>query len=92
MRISYLVAENFLQLSGGEYPVVKLLPNAVLVIKGEATVSQKITPQPSRDEEVEISLFDRLRALRRELALRENVPPYMIFADSTAERVSSALS
>ena len=87
-RISYLVAENFLQLSGGEYPVVKLLPDAVLVIKGEATVSQKITPQPSRDEDEEISLFDRLRALRRQLALRENVPPYMIFADSTLRELA----
>jgi len=87
-RISYLVAENFLQLSSGEYPVVKLLPNAVSVIKGEAKVSQKVSPQPSREKAEEISLFDRLRALRRELALRENLPPYMIFADSTLREMA----
>jgi ATP-dependent DNA helicase RecQ len=87
-RINYLVAESFLELSGGEYPVVKLLPNAVLVIKGEAKVSQKVTPQPSRELAEEVTLFDRLRALRRELALRENLPPYMIFADSSLREMA----
>lgn len=87
-RISYLVAEGYLQLSGGEYPVVKLLPDAVSVIKGEAKVSQKVSPQPSREKVEEIGLFDRLRALRRELALRENLPPYMIFADSTLREMA----
>lgn len=87
-RISFLVAENFLQLSSGEYPVVKLLPNAVSVIKGETKVWQKVSPQPVREIAVEISLFDRLRALRRELAHRENLPPYMIFADSTLREMA----
>ena len=87
-RINYLVAENFLQLSNGEYPVVKLLPNAVLVIRGEAKVSQKVSPQPAREKAEEVSLFDRLRALRRELALRGNLQPYMIFADSTLREMA----
>jgi len=87
-RINYLVAENFLELSGGEYPVVKLLPNAVLVIKGEAKVSQKVSAKPARAMAEEISLFDRLRALRRELALRGKLPPYMIFADSTLREMA----
>ena len=87
-RINYLVAENFLQLAGGEYPVVKLLPTAVAVIKGELKVTQKVTPQPTREVVEEIGLFDRLRALRRELALRENLPPYMIFADSTLREMA----
>jgi len=87
-RISYLVAENYLELAGGEYPVVKLLPSAVAVLKGEAKVSQKISPQPSREKAEEVGLFDRLRALRRALAIRENLPPYMIFADSTLREMA----
>ncbi|TGE30931.1 DNA helicase RecQ [Desulfosporosinus sp. Sb-LF] len=87
-RINYLIAENYLQLSNGEYPVVKLLPNAVLVIKGEAKVRQKVSLLPSRKETEEVSLFDRLRALRREIAQRENLPPYMIFADSTLREMA----
>ena len=67
-RINYLVAENYLQLSSGEYPVVKLLPEAIAVIKGEVKVTQKVSQQPSRQEAEEVNLFDRLRALRREIA------------------------
>lgn len=87
-RINYLVAEDYLRLSGGEYPVVKLQTKAVSVIKGEAKVTQKVTQKPVRAEVEEISLFERLRALRRELAQRENLPPYMIFADSTLREMA----
>lgn len=87
-RINFLVAEGYLQLSNGEYPVVKLQPNAVLVIKGEAKVTQKVSQQPSREKTVEVNLFDSLRTLRRKIALRENLPPYMIFADSTLREMA----
>jgi len=86
--INCLVAEGYLQLSNGEYPVVKLLPNAVSVLKGEAKVTRKVSPKPSREKSEEVSLFDQLRALRREIALRENLPPYMIFADSTLREMA----
>jgi len=86
--INYLVAEGYLQLTNGEYPVVKLLPNAVSVLKGEAKVTRKVSPKPTREESEEVSLFDRLRALRREIAIRENLPPYMIFADSTLREMA----
>ncbi len=86
--INRLVAEGYLQLSNGEYPVVKLLPNAILVLKGEAKVTQKVSAKPSREESDEVSLFDRLRVLRREIAIRENLPPYMIFADSTLREMA----
>lgn len=86
--INYLVAEGYLQLSNGEYPVVRLQPNAVSVLKGEAKVTRKVSPKPHRQESEEVSLFDRLRVLRREIALRENLPPYMIFADSTLREMA----
>ncbi|MGC7873875.1 DNA helicase RecQ [Desulfosporosinus sp. SYSU MS00001] len=86
--INYLVAESYLQLSTGEYPVLKLMPSAVSVIKGETKVMKKVSLQPSRDVVEEVSLFDRLRALRKELAAQENLPPYMIFADSTLREMS----
>ncbi|MCB8816931.1 DNA helicase RecQ [Desulfosporosinus shakirovi] len=88
--INYLVAEGYLQLSTGEYPVVKLQPNAVFVLKGEAKVNRKVSPKHYRKESEEVSLFDRLRTLRREIAIRENLPPYMIFADSTLREMAQA--
>lgn len=86
--INYLIAEGYLQLSGGEYPVVKLLPGAVAVLKGKERVARKVSPKPIRQESDEVSLFDSLRALRREIAVRENLPPYMIFADSTLREMA----
>ncbi|AFM42396.1 ATP-dependent DNA helicase, RecQ-like protein [Desulfosporosinus acidiphilus SJ4] len=86
--INFLVAESYLQLSTGEYPVLKLMPSAVSVIKGETNVMKKVSPQPSKDAVEEVSLFDQLRALRKELAAEENLPPYMIFADSTLREMS----
>jgi len=90
-RINFLVAEGYLQLSSGEYPVVRLQPSAIAVIKGEAIVTQKVSKLPSREEAVEVNLFDCLRVLRRKIALRENLPPYMIFADSTLREMAQAL-
>lgn len=87
-RINYLVAENFLQLSTGEYPVVKLLPIALSVLKGEANVTQRLSRKPSGEKAEEISLFDCLRVLRRKIALQENLPPYMIFADTTLREMA----
>ncbi|HEX3044942.1 MAG TPA: DNA helicase RecQ, partial [Bacillota bacterium] len=78
--INRLVAEGYLALSGGEYPVVKIRPQAVAVIKKQARVWQKV---PKKVEEVvdaptrsRAELFERLRQLRKELATREHVPPY----------------
>lgn len=90
-RINYLVAEGYLQLSKGEYPVVKLQAKAVSVIRGEEKVSQRVSRQPSRQQGPEVNLFDLLRELRKKIALRENLPPYMIFADSTLREMAGRL-
>ncbi|KJR44965.1 ATP-dependent DNA helicase RecQ [Desulfosporosinus sp. I2] len=87
-RINYLVAENYLQLSSSEYPVVGLLPIALSVLKGEVKVTQRISRKSSNEKVEEISLFDSLRVLRRKLALQENLPPYMIFADTTLREMA----
>ncbi len=87
-RINYLLTEDYLRLSGGEYPTVKLQPKAISVLKGEAKVTQKVTQQPLPQETETQSLFDRLRSLRRETALKENLPPYMVFTDSTLREMS----
>ncbi|MNR37613.1 ATP-dependent DNA helicase RecQ [compost metagenome] len=36
------------------------------------------------------TLFEQLRLLRREMAAREKVPPYIIFADSTLREMSES--
>ncbi|HBF39514.1 MAG TPA: DNA helicase RecQ [Firmicutes bacterium] len=86
-RINSLVSEDYLQLTQGKYPVVKLQPKASPVLKGELKVMQKTIQRKAKLEQDD-SLFETLRKLRREIATREGVPPYIIFADSTLSEMS----
>lgn len=80
--IKVLIAEGYIGLTEGQYPVARLLPRSVPVLKGRERVFRKVR-QSKRREAVDQSLFEQLRQLRREIAQRENVPPYIIFPDST---------
>lgn len=80
--INLLIAENYLQLTDGKYPVVKLRPNAYQVLKGNEPVYQRKISQPVLAADNE-DLFEQLRRLRKRIADREGVPPYIVFADST---------
>lgn len=87
-RINFLAAEGYLQVTGGQYPILKLTRKAVDVLKGEEHVFQLLLPQ----KEVVITdverIFERLRALRREIAQKEGLPPYMVFPDSTLREMA----
>jgi ATP-dependent DNA helicase RecQ len=87
-QINYLIAESYLELSSGEYPVVKLRPEAIMVIRGKAKVSQKVTQKPVCEAAKEENLFNVLRELRRKIAQIEKLPPYMIFSDSTLKEMA----
>ncbi len=87
-RINYLIAEEYLHLAGGEYPVVKLTPKSAPVLKGEVKVWQKITSKPLRATKDAPGLFEKLRRLRLEIAQREGLPPYIIFADRTLREMA----
>src|SRR5690606_15916841 len=67
--------------------VVKLLPKAVRVLKSEEKVLLKVFKK--RQTTTDNSLFEVLRAVRRELAEQESVPPYIIFSDSTLREMAS---
>ena len=81
--INQLIAEDYLQLTGGKYPVVKLRPKAILVLKDRQPVIGSITVVTEREKGVDEQFFERLRSLRKLIAQREEVPPYVIFPDST---------
>jgi ATP-dependent DNA helicase RecQ len=85
--INMFVAEEYLYLSGTQYPVVKLREKAGLVLKGTEKVFQRVA---KREEKVEAdgSLFEVLRLKRRSIAEVEKVPPYIIFSDSTLKEMS----
>ncbi len=67
--------------------MLKLGSGAAAVLKQKERVWQKKRKKKEliRDD----SLFEKLRVLRKETADRENVPPYVVFADSTLRELSS---
>jgi ATP-dependent DNA helicase RecQ len=85
--INVLIAEGYIGLTQDQYPVVKLKNKAVSVLKGNEKVFQRI--QKKKEKAVEDdSLFEVLRGLRKDISNRDNVPPYIVFSDSTLREMS----
>ncbi|MDT8902378.1 DNA helicase RecQ [Anaeroselena agilis] len=80
--INRLIATGYLCLTESEYPVVKVTGQGAAVLKDEAKVWQK-TPKRPQTVTKDNSLFQLLRELRKSIADRIGVPPYVVFADST---------
>jgi ATP-dependent DNA helicase RecQ len=86
--INRLIATGYLCLTESEYPVVKLTSKAVSVLKEHVQVWQKV-PKGPKKVSTDNSLFEILRTLRKQIADRERVPPYVVFADSTLKVLSA---
>ncbi|SHJ85792.1 DNA helicase RecQ [Paramaledivibacter caminithermalis] len=85
--INVLIAEGYIGLTQDQYPVVKLKNKAIPVLKGRERVFQRI--HKKREKAVQDnSLFEILRSLRKDISNRENVPPYIVFSDSTLREMS----
>ena len=85
--INVLIAEGYLSLTEGQYPLLRLTGNAAPVLSGQANVFQKVQPRKQAVMADDL-LFERLRLLRKELSAQENVPPYIIFSDSTLHEMA----
>ena len=85
--INRLIATDYLMLTDSEYPVVKLASKAAAVLKGQTKVLQKVPRRPQKLV-ADNSLFEILRTLRKQIADREKIPPYLVFADSTLKEMS----
>ncbi|WP_285108484.1 DNA helicase RecQ [Paenibacillus sp. UMB4589-SE434] len=88
--IYVLIADGYLQLSEGQYPVVRLLQPAADVLKGQLKVMQRVASslKPKASAAVDETLFEQLRLLRRDIANKANVPPYIVFNDSTLREMA----
>jgi len=85
--INMLAADGYLSLTEGKYPVVQLNNISYKVLKGEEKVEQRVEKKQHKIS-IDNDLFDILRTLRKELADKDNVPPYVIFHDSTLREMS----
>ncbi|WP_416148857.1 DNA helicase RecQ [Salipaludibacillus sp. HK11] len=88
--IDYLVASQFLKMSGGNYPVLQLTENTIPVLKGEIKVEKKQAKQTTVLAK-QHPLFETLRGLRTSLAKQHQVAPYMVFSDQTLNDLCAKL-
>ncbi len=86
--VGWLVSEGYLRLTDGQYPVLKMTEQGRQFLATEARLERAVVKQlplqpKAHDQTREDSLFQILRQLRKKLAERENIPPYLVFSDST---------
>ena len=97
--IEQLCAHGLLRQTDGEYPVLVLTQAGLALMKDERAQAGLVLVRqrrPSRErpaprsrgeaegwEGVDRGLFERLRAVRLEIARERRVPPYVIFHDTT---------
>ena len=90
--IDELIVDEVLELTEGQYPLVKAGPRAREALLGDEPIRMKLTardmPQAgarrvSAKASVDKKLLARLSALRREIAEEQHVPPFIIFTNAT---------
>lgn len=88
--IDYLTAKGQLIATSGQYPILQVSPLGIEVLLGKCSVfrkeDQKVHKVIDNDE-----LFETLRELRMDLAQKANVPPYLVFSDSTLKEICEKL-
>lgn len=82
-----LSAMQYLDITESQYPVVTLNELSWQVLRGQKKVWQKMVIV--KKAKVKGELFEALRSLRKELATKEKLPPYMIFSDATLTQMAT---
>ncbi len=97
------IADKLLELGAieiGEYKVYHLKERGIEILKGNEPVdiraSRLVVAQAKKKkvnyfDEYEVETFDQFRALRKEIATANKVPPYVIFSDKTLKELSNIM-
>ena len=101
--IEQLTSLGFLRQTEDEYPVLRLTPTGLALLKDAAShpvsLARQRRPEKTRTTgrgrpdaaswaDVDRDLFERLRSLRLEIARERGVPPYVIFHDTTLRELA----
>jgi len=102
--VDQLLAHGLLQQGGDEYPILQLTADGLALLKDagaqpDLSLARQKRPEkgrlPKRSrvetegwEGVDRDLFERLRAMRMQVARKRGVPPYVIFHDTTLREIA----
>jgi ATP-dependent DNA helicase RecQ len=85
-----LIADNYIKVTEEAYPVIKLTSRSIDVLKNRDKVQMKLEKTKNSKEE-QSELFMLLKELRKEISIREKLPPYIIFHDSAIKDICDKL-
>ncbi|MGZ9817993.1 DNA helicase RecQ [Peribacillus simplex] len=88
--IDFLTAKQYIEMTGGQFPVLKVTNAGREVLLGQKKVLRKEIKKVSSIS-ADHGLFEELRQLRKELASKENVPPFIIFSDASLKDMALKL-
>ncbi|MEV5036010.1 DNA helicase RecQ [Peribacillus frigoritolerans] len=88
--IDFLTAKQYIEMMGGQFPVLKVTNAGREVLLGQKKVLRKEIKKVSSIS-ADHGLFEELRQLRKELASTENVPPFIIFSDASLKDMAVKL-
>ena len=102
--IDQLLAHGLLQQGGDEYPILQLTAEGLALLKDagaqpDLSLARQKRPEKGRLPKrarvetegwdgVDRELFERLRAMRMQVARKRGVPPYVIFHDTTLREIA----
>ncbi len=92
--MNYLLLHEYLKVTDDEYMLVKLTEKSWPVLEQDEPIVMKMAkdkePEKARiiTEDYDRNIFEKLRALRMEIAREEKVPPYIVFSDKTLTYMS----
>ncbi|MGD6802869.1 DNA helicase RecQ [Rossellomorea aquimaris] len=82
--IDFLISEEYITVVSGTFPVLRVNERGKSVLQGKEKVMRKETMRAEKvSHQEDDELFGILRAIRKELADSEGVPPFVIFSDQT---------
>ena len=96
-HIRDLIDGGWLMQSGDNYPVLQLTSRSNAVLRGEEKVmlikaiTRERAEKPKMEIEHEQELFQKLKTVRYDLAILENIPAYIVFSDSTLIELAAFL-
>lgn len=80
--IEFLISQELIGVEHGSFPTIFVAPKGKEVLLGKHTVERKETVQVQTISNQD-PLFEKLRAVRRQIAENEKVPPFVVFSDTS---------
>lgn len=94
--IQELIHLEFLEQTQDQYPILRLTKKSMTILKNKQPVMLYM-PKEVKEKKIKVyhgenpELFEKMRTLRKELADKQGVPPYIIFSDVTLKEMTNTL-